>query len=247
MTQEYVAARLGMSRATYAQVERGNRVLRLDEAGKLAKIFRMSFDDLINEREEPFPIVEVGEGGNGKTGKTEEEIRISVPLEKAEKFKQVLLHVLDRIGSRRNASRTFLCRILYFIDFDYYEKYEEQLTGATYLKNEDGPLPPMFEKAVERLEKEDEVEKMKSRHHSWGREKYLVNPRKKTDLSALSSRELDHINGEIEKLANLGAAQIGELSRLDTPWAVAEYGKPLEYEHVFYRPALTSAREYEEL
>jgi len=30
---------------------------------------------------------------------------------------------------------TVLYKILYFIDFDYYEKYEEQLMGALYIKN----------------------------------------------------------------------------------------------------------------
>ena len=33
-----------------------------------------------------------------------------------------------------NIGEAVICKILYFIDFDYYEKYEEQLIGATYIK-----------------------------------------------------------------------------------------------------------------
>ena len=35
---------------------------------------------------------------------------------------------------------TVLYKLLYFIDFDYYEKFEEQLVGATYIKNHLDPL-----------------------------------------------------------------------------------------------------------
>ena len=43
------------------------------------------------------------------------------------------------------------------------------------------------------------------------------------------------------------ATQISELSHLDPPWIAAKDKEHLEYEHVFYRPRLTSVREYEEL
>ncbi len=54
-------------------------------------------------------------------------MRISVPVKNLRKFKEVLLYVLSRLGNKPNIGETFLCKLLYFIDFDFYEKYEEQL------------------------------------------------------------------------------------------------------------------------
>ena len=245
ITQQGLASELGLSRATYAQVEVGKRELNVSEAIRLAEIFGMSLEDFLNEREQPSPVIEIKKTGKKKPVKGQG-IRISVPQEKAEKFKQVLLYILARIGARPNMGQTVLYKILYFIDFDYYERYEEQLVGAKYIKNTYGPSPLMFAKIIEELKKEDKIKEVRARFHGYDQMKYLVNP-KDLDISSLSSRELEHINWEIRRLGDMTAAQISELSHLDTPWVVAGDRDELKYEHVFYRPRLTSVREYEEL
>ena len=245
ITQEHLALELGLSRATYMQIELGKRELKVGEAIKLAEIFDMSLEDFLNEREQSSPVIEIKETQKKKSVK-KHNIRISVPQEKVEKFKQVLLYVLAKIGARPNIGQTVLYKVLYFIDFDYYEKYEEQLIGAKYIKNTYGPSPVIFAKIVEELEKEDKIERVKTKFHNYDQMKYLVNS-KDPDISSLSSRELEHINWEIRRLGDMRAAQIRELSHLDTPWVVAEDREELKYEHVFYRSQLTSVREYEEL
>ena len=69
------------------------------------------------------------------------------------KFKEVLLYILNKVGAKPNIGETALYKLLYFIDFDFYEKYETQLTGAKYIKNYYGPTPIEFEKIVEGMEK----------------------------------------------------------------------------------------------
>ncbi|MEK7094493.1 MAG: Panacea domain-containing protein, partial [Patescibacteria group bacterium] len=172
---------------------------------------------------------------------------INVPQEKAEKFEQTLLYIITKIGGKPNIGQTALYKLLYFIDFDYYEKFEEQLIGAKYIKNHYGPTPVMFAKFIERLEKNGKVEKVKSKFYKHEQTKYLVNPNEPIDLSALSAQELAHIDWEINRLGDLTATQISALSHLDTPWVAAKDRESLEYEHVFYRPEETSVREYDEL
>lgn len=245
ITQEHLASELGVSRATYLQIELGNRELKISEARKLAEVFDMSLEDFLNEREQPSPIIEIEKAKKKKSVK-KHDIRISVPQEKVEKFKQVLLYVLGKIGAQPNIGQTVLYKILYFIDFDYYEKYEEQLIGAKYIKNTYGPSPVMFAKIVEELEREEKIETVKSKFHRYDQVKYLVNS-KEPDISSLSSKELEHVNWEIRRLGDMTATQISRLSHDDTPWIVAKDKEQLEYEHVFYRPQVTSVREYEEL
>lgn len=76
--------------------------------------------------------------------KAKEAMRISIPANNAQKFREVLLYILNKIGAKSNVGESVIYNLLYFIDFDFYEKYEEQLIGATYKKNTFGPTPIEF-------------------------------------------------------------------------------------------------------
>lgn len=245
-SQEYIADKLNISRPTYMQIEKGERELAISEAKKLADVFDMSLEDFIIGAESIRPIIEIKEKKES-VRRNAGEIRINIPQEKAKKFEQVLLYILAKIGGKPNIGQTVLYKLLYFIDFDYYEKYEQQLIGARYIRNTHGPTPVMFAKIVDRLEKERKVEKVKSKFYKYEQTKYLVNPEMPIDLSALSAQELAHIDWEINRLGDLTATQISALSHIDTPWVAAGEREALEYEHVFYRPEETSVRQYEEL
>ena len=54
-------------------------------------------------------------------------MRINVPQKNFQKFKEVLIYILNSVGAKPNIGETVIYKLLYFIDFDYYEKHEEQL------------------------------------------------------------------------------------------------------------------------
>ena len=119
MTQEYLASELGISRPTYMQIEHGERELTIPEAKKLAALFDMSLENFLAEKDVELKVT-ITKVKKKVAQKTKEEIRISVPQEKAEKFEQVLLYILSKIGGKPNIGQTVLYKLLYFIDFDYY-------------------------------------------------------------------------------------------------------------------------------
>ena len=246
MTQEYLASELGISRPTYMQIERGERELTISEAKKLAAIFDMSLEDFLNGKDATRKITITGRKKTNRK-KVEGGMRINIPQEKAERFEQVLLYILKKIGGQPNVGQTMLYKLLYFIDFDYYEKFEEQLIGAKYIKNHYGPTPVMFAKMIKRMEKEGKIERIKSRFYKYQQTKYFANPNLELNFSELSPRELNHIQWEIDRFKDWTASQISALSHLDTPWKVAKERDALEYEHVFYRPEETSVKDYEAL
>ncbi|MBI4993375.1 DUF4065 domain-containing protein [Candidatus Wolfebacteria bacterium] len=245
-SQEQIATELNISRPTYMQIEKGERELTISEAKKLAGVFDMSLEDFLAGKESVNPVITI-QGRKEKERKSTNEIRINIPQEKANKFEQVLLYILAKIGGKPNIGQTVLYKLLYFIDFDYYEKFEEQLIGAKYMKNTNGPTPIMFAKIIDHLEKDQKVEKVRSKFYKYEQTKYLVNPDIPLELSALSAQELAHIDWEIARLGDMTATQISALSHIDTPWVAATDREPLEYEHVFYRPEETSVRQYEEI
>lgn len=242
-SQEYVAKELGISRPTYVQLEKGEREITLPEAQKLALMYGVTFENFLKGIEEPK--IEVVLEKKIKQGKKAgKDIRISVPQRKLDKFKEVLLYILGKVGAKLHVGETVIYKLLYFIDFDYYEIYEEQLIGATYIKNHHGPTPIEFIKIVSDMEDSGEVEKVKSKYFRYPQTKYL--PKREPDLSKLSAVELKHIDNVLDRLSDKNANEISELSHRDVPWITAETGKPLDYEAVFYRTPETSVRSYEE-
>lgn len=233
LSQEEAAKSLGISRPTYIKLEQGKMKTSGQQKAVLARIFDMSSESF-----------EKNTAGEVRKFSDRVEIR-EVPKENTEKFKEILLYILGKVGSRPNIGQTVLYKLLYFIDFDYYEKYEEQLVGATYIKNLYGPTPVSFAKIIHQMEEEGKLVEVKSKYFDKDQTKYV--PVTEADVSGLSGQELKHIDNELERLAHFSAKQLSELSHKDTPWLVAKDKAVINYEHVFYRSEETSVREYEPL
>ncbi|MBI2630679.1 DUF4065 domain-containing protein [Candidatus Nomurabacteria bacterium] len=241
-SQLEIAEKLGISRSSYIAFEQGKRDLALSEASELSNIFNISLEDIQNGKTSAPEVIFEKNKNTKKIKKIAD--RISIPQEKVEKFKQVLLYILSKVGGKPNIGQTVLYKLLYFIDFDYYEKYDEQLIGARYIKNTHGPTPVIFSKIIKELEADGKVEAIKSKFYKYDQTKYLINPNINLDLSTLSAQELAHIDWELDRLSDMTAKKISELSHIDTPWKIAKDKEQLEYEFAFYRPEETSVGEY---
>jgi len=201
----------------------------------LAVYFNTSADQILGRSGDP-EIEIIRE--KAKTPK--EEIRISVPQRNMEKFKEVLLYILNKVGSRPNVGETVLYKLLYFIDFDHYEKYEEQLIGATYIKNKYGPTPVEFIKVIEDMG--DDIIKVTNKEFRFPQRKYL--PNRTANLEGLTAIEIKTIDTVLNRLADLTATKISQYSHGDIPWKAAPNGGIIDYEGVFYRTPEYSVRDY---
>lgn len=240
MSQDALARNMKIPRPAISQIESGARKLATDELLKLSRIFHVTVDDLLNPGKEPEVCLHEGkEEKQPKPG-----MRISVPQKNLQKFKEVLLYILNKVGSKPNIGETVIYKILYFIDFDFYERYEEQLIGATYMKNQYGPTPIEFAKIVDQMIKNGEIEKVKSDYFNYPQTKYL--PRNKPDLTKLRASELEVIDDVLNRLSEMNGSQVGAYSHGDVPWLTTGDGEVIEYESVFYRTPPYSVRAYAE-
>ena len=240
LSQEGLARRLKISRVAVSQIESGQRRIRADEIAMLSKIFNITSDILLNIEKD---IAVVFEKKAETPVKKKPEVRINVPQKNLSKFKEVLLYILNKVGSKPNVGESVLYKLLYFIDFNYYEKYEEQLIGATYIKNNYGPTPKEFAKIVQQMEGVDLIT-VKTQYFKYPQRKYL--PLREPDLSILNAIELRMIDSVLERLSDKNATEISEYSHNDVPWLTTEDGKVIEYESVFYRTPAYSVRPYNE-
>lgn len=237
-SQESLAKELGISRVAISQIENGDRKIGAEEIAKLSAIFNIPTDVLLDLDKD---IEVILEKATQKKPKEKIGMRISVPQKNLEKFKEVLLYVLGKVGSKPNIGESVLYKLLYFIDFNYYEKFEEQLIGATYIKNHYGPTPTEFIKIVEDMEGKD-LTKVQDIYFQYPQTKYL--PLRKPDLSKISTHEQKIIDDVINSLSDMNAKQISEYSHADVPWQTTEEGAVIDYESVFYRTPSYSVRDY---
>jgi uncharacterized phage-associated protein len=166
------------------------------------------------------------------------------PRENEAKFRQVFLYILSKVGGLANVGKTVLFKLLYFIDFNYYELYEEPLMGLIYLKKTYGPMPKNFDRIAREMISEGLIRKFKHDYHGLAQERYsiLVD----SDIGLLSAKEIGVIDDVLNSHAKKNAALLSDLSHRDTPWLGAQKGKELIYESVFYRAPETSVRSYDE-
>jgi len=239
VSQAFLAEKIGVSRASYIEIEKGKKELTLSQANKIAEIFNISLEELISGKILSDIKVSLQ---NKPEPKQKHEIRIDVPRKNLKKFREVLLYILGKVGSKSNVGMTVLYKLLYFIDFDYYERFEEQLVGATYIKNHFGPTPVEFKKIVELMESKGELETVKSKYFQHEQTKYL--PRRESDISVLNAQEIKHIDEVLARLSDKNAKELSDYSHLDIPWLGTKDGEVIKYEAVFYRTPETSVRTY---
>jgi len=243
VSQEFLAKRIGVSRPTYVQIENGARKMFVEEAQKLSFFFGLSLEDFLAGREVPTPNIKL-EKATTQTKIKKQEMRISVPQEKVAKFKEVLLYILEQIGARPNIGEAVICKLMYFIDFDFYEKFEEQLMGAKYIKNHFGPTPVAFPEIVKQMEKDGDLTPVVKKYFQHDQKKYL--PRRKANLSNFSADEKDLIDWEIERFKDFNATKMKEYSHKDVPWIGTDNLQPIDYEAVFSRTDEFSVRQYDD-
>lgn len=161
-SQEDLAKRVKVSRSSLAQIELGNRGLDILELQKLSQVLEFSLDDFMSK---DFAVEEDSDLKEETSEKTE--VRISVPTLQVKKFKNVLLYILERCAGKPNVGETVLYKLLYFTDFNYYELYEEHLTGAKYRKLPYGPVPKRFDTIINQMIEKGQLQRVKSSFHGF--------------------------------------------------------------------------------
>lgn len=238
LSQEELAKHIQISRPSLAQIELGNRGLDVLELQKLSHVLEFSMDHFMSNEYSISMKVPLTEE---KKSKKEDE-RISVPTLQVSKFKNVLLYILERCAGKPNVGETVLYKLLYFSDFNYYELFEEHLTGAKYRKLPFGPVPQKLDTIINQMIDSGMLQRLKTDYHGFNQTRFL--PLEKADLTDLKASEKDVIDRVIEQMSDWSAAAISNYSHKDMPWLASKEGEEINYELVFYRDIPFSVRNY---
>ena len=239
-SQEELAKIIGIPRTSLAQIELGNRGVTTEELLLFSNNLEFSIDKFLTK---DFEINdELGLATESKT-KIKNEERVSVPKLKVDKFKQVLLYILEKCAGKPNVGETVLYKLLYFAEFNYYELYEEHLVGATFRKLPYGPVPQKLDVVLSQMEENGELKMIKTEYYDLPQKRYI--PLVKPDLTLLKASEKEIIDNVVNQLSDFSAKAISDYSHKDMPWKATKVGGVIDYELAFYRETPFSARVYD--
>ncbi|WP_298502985.1 type II toxin-antitoxin system antitoxin SocA domain-containing protein [uncultured Methanobrevibacter sp.] len=149
-----------------------------------------------------------------------------------EKYISIIMYILSKCHNKPNLGKTVLCTVMYFIDFDYYERYGKFLTKETYIKSKRGIKPKHFKKITEDLIAKKQLFLRKEPYYNRILHRYYP-----TVIPTLNftSKELIVINSCIRQLSDSNANTITRYAYRDEPLTKTKLGDEINYEDVFLR------------
>lgn len=150
------------------------------------------------------------------------------------KYENAVLYLCKKLGGEVRGKKK-LAKLLYFADFDFYEKYQKSITGDKYSALPMGPFPSSLDTMTTTMVKKKEIVVEQSE----GPEGYnptevyrcLVEP----DDGALDEEEKKMLDRIVTKYGNLNGKQLQELSHAEAPYVGTLLKHEIPYELAFYR------------
>ncbi|MFA6521477.1 MAG: Panacea domain-containing protein, partial [Candidatus Gracilibacteria bacterium] len=205
---------------------------------KILLIFEVSFDEF------------TAHGKPSKEAAPENKKNINKKIKfDAEKFKQLLLYILEKCGSKPNVGETVLYKLLYFCDFNFFELYERPLTGMKYKRMQFGPIPDqtLFSKVISEMRSSGMIEKVSRPYLKDTIQTRYINFAE-ADLSVFGTDINEMIkvaDSVIARLSGMSARQIEDHSHRDYPWQAHKDNEEIDYGSVFFRSGEFANRDYD--
>lgn len=152
------------------------------------------------------------------------------PLSKTE---EAYLYIIKNSEDNVNFGKTLFWKMLYFSDFDFYERHERPITDNTYCKAPKGPAPLNFDKTITKLIEKGYVKEVPVNHKGMKQIRYLLLVH--FEPHNLEPDEITELNRNIKRLEGMTATQVSEYSHQDMPYKATKERKEIDYELVFYR------------
>jgi len=149
-----------------------------------------------------------------------------------QKYEQAVLF-FARTCNNTHLGSTKLMKLLYYLDFDHYEQYNEPVTGDAYFKYPHGPVPSSAETILDSMVGRGLLE----RGFPWRGpyKQHRVTPLVEYDLSVFTDTEREVLHRVCERWATATKQQIEDQTHREAPWLAVGDWEEIPYEYAYYR------------
>ena len=150
------------------------------------------------------------------------------------KYQNVILYLSSKLGGEIRGKKK-LAKLLYFVDFDYFEKKEEPITGEMYKALPMGPFPVHMESVIKDLvvAKKMNVESIEEVPGYNPTEVYKA--KSEPDENIFNDDEIKILDRVAMKYGHLSGKQLEDLTHAEAPYIGTEPNEEIAYELAFYR------------
>jgi uncharacterized phage-associated protein len=149
------------------------------------------------------------------------------------KYRNVILFFANKIQNG-TLGKLKLMKLLYFLDFDFFEKYGKSVTGDQYLRWEKGPVPKTAEKILTRMDGSD-IKISKRKIGVGYNDQQHIEALKDFDLKLFSSEELVMMTDIADKWERFSGAEMKSASHGEAPWIATKPNDVIDYNLTYYR------------
>lgn len=150
------------------------------------------------------------------------------------KYQNAVLYLCRKLGGEVRGKKK-LAKLLYFVDFDLYEKRQKPLTGDVYRALPMGPIPSALDEITITMKKKKLLSIENIREHTGYNATEVYRCLKEPDVSAFDKEEKKMLDRIAMKYGHLNGKQLEELSHAEAPYIGTELRREIPYELAFYR------------
>ncbi len=150
------------------------------------------------------------------------------------KYENVILYLASKLGGEIRGKKK-LAKLLYFADFDLFEKCERPITGDVYFAWPMGPVPENMEAVVSKMCNSGKLSVSEKESGGGYLPTEVYKALREADGSVFDPVELQILDRVASKYGELSGNQLGDLSHAEAPYIGTEPNKEIAYELSLYR------------
>lgn len=158
---------------------------------------------------------------------------VRTPKINEKKYKNTILFFAKKIQNG-TLGKLKLMKLLYFLDFDFFEKYGRSITGDQYLRFEYGPVPRMGEKMLKKMSG-NEIKITKRRVADGFNDQMHIEALKDFDVSVFTKEELLMLEEVADKWEKFAGVEMKNASHGEAPWIATKPNDIIDYNLAYYR------------
>jgi len=149
-----------------------------------------------------------------------------------EKYENAILYFLETVNNT-HLGKVKLMKLLYYLDFDHFEKCGTAVTDDTYYHKAAGPVPGQGDAILQEMEERGLIEVQAERIIDFIKYKYL--PKVSYNPNIFTSSEKKMLQEVAEKWQHHNRTEIVEASHGEAPWIATMIDEPIPYALAYYR------------
>ena len=149
------------------------------------------------------------------------------------KYKNAVLFFAKRIQNG-TLGKLKMMKLLYYLDFDFFEKYGRSITGDQYLRFEMGPVPRMAKKVLDGM-KDKEIKIVKKKVAEGYNDQEHIEALKDFDVNVFTKEELLMLEDVANKWEKFTGSEMKSASHGEAPWIATKPDEVIDYNLAYCR------------